>query len=55
MAFADNLVLLSETAADMRFIVVNDESVSLTVTQICQIKNFDGPFDLHLVCYGHLK
>ena len=35
--------------------VFNDKSVSLTVSEIGQIENFPGQFDLDLISQGHPK
>ncbi len=33
----------------------NHKSVSLTVTEICQVENFQGQFHLDLISQGHPK
>ena len=35
--------------------VSNHKSVSQTITEICQIENFQGQFDLDLISEGHPK
>ncbi len=46
---------MSNNAVTSSLIVINHKAVSITVTEIWPVENFQGQFDVDLVSQGHHK